>query len=109
MDDGFVRRYLPSTELDGLPLGEGVFLPCTAWLADTWCLMGDRVKARALFERLLSVRNDVGLLAEEYDPRAQRLLGNFRRPSRTSGLSTQPTIYPAREARRKIVCTASGA
>ena len=79
-------EYVPPTELDGLPLGEGVFLPCTAWLADTWCLMGDRVKARALFERLLSVRNDVGLLAEEYDPRAQRLLGNSRRPSRTWGL-----------------------
>ena len=91
MDDGFVRRYLPSTELDGLPLGEGVFLPCTAWLADTWCLMGDRVKARALFERLLSVRNDVGLLAEQYDPRAQRLLGNF--PQAFSHVGLVNTAY----------------
>jgi len=77
MEDGLVRRYTASTEVDGLPPGEGIFLACTFWLADNWHLMGDPAKARAIFEHLLTLRNDVGLLAEEYDPRARRLVGNF--------------------------------
>jgi GH15 family glucan-1,4-alpha-glucosidase len=78
--DGLVLRY-PETEeaaqVDGLPPGEGTFLLCSFWLADCLHLLGRDADARALFERLLSLRNDVGLLAEEYDTRAGRLLGNF--------------------------------
>ena len=75
--DGFVLRYRSNTEVDGLPPGEGVFLPCSFWLADSYTLQNRDAEARALFERLLSLRNDVGLLAEEYDPRACRQVGNF--------------------------------
>jgi GH15 family glucan-1,4-alpha-glucosidase len=77
--DGFVLRYSPeeSEHVDGLPRGEGVFLACTFWLADNYALDGRVDEARALFQRLLDIRNDVGLLAEEYDPIARRLLGNF--------------------------------
>jgi GH15 family glucan-1,4-alpha-glucosidase len=75
--DGFVARYTTKSDVDGLPPGEGVFLPCTFWLADNLALMGRLDEARALFERLLGLANDVGLLAEEYDPVAKRQLGNF--------------------------------
>ena len=75
--DGFVHRYAPEPEVDGLPAGEGVFLLCTFWLADCLALMDRRADARRTFERLLSVRNDVGLLSEMYDPARGRLLGNF--------------------------------
>ncbi len=77
MHDGFVRRYLTHEVEDGLPTGEGAFLACTFWLADYYAMAGRLDDARVLFERLLSVRNDVGLLAEEYDPIAKRQLGNF--------------------------------
>ena len=75
--DGLVARYQTVPELDGLPPGEGAFLACSFWLADNLALQGKQAEARALFERLLDVRNDVGLLAEEYDPGARRFLGNF--------------------------------
>ena len=75
--DGFVRRYSTDSAVDGLPPGEGVFLPCTFWMADNLALMGRVDEGRALFERLLGVANDVGLLSEEYDPVAKRQLGNF--------------------------------
>ncbi|MGH2933197.1 MAG: glycoside hydrolase family 15 protein [Gaiellaceae bacterium] len=75
--DGFVLRYRSDQGVDGLPPGEGVFLPCSFWLVDCLELVGRHDDAYALFERLLSLANDVGLLAEEYDPKAQRLLGNF--------------------------------
>lgn len=75
--DGLVMRYLTHEGVDGLPAGEGVFLACSFWLADNLVLQGRRREARALFERLLSLTNDVGLLAEEYDPRDRRQLGNF--------------------------------
>jgi GH15 family glucan-1,4-alpha-glucosidase len=75
--DGFVRRYDPDGFDDGIGGGEGAFMACSFWLADVWLLMGRRREARELFERLLAVRNDLGLLAEEYDPRDRRQLGNF--------------------------------
>jgi GH15 family glucan-1,4-alpha-glucosidase len=75
--DGFVMRYTTDSTVDGLPPGEGVFLPCTFWLADNLALMGRVDEARALFERLVGLTNDVGLLAEEYDPESRRQLGNF--------------------------------
>jgi GH15 family glucan-1,4-alpha-glucosidase len=75
--DGFILRYDTAGAEDGLPPGEGAFLACSCWLADNLLLQGRYDEARAIFERLLSIRNDVGLLAEEYDPRAKRQLGNF--------------------------------
>lgn len=75
--DGFVHRYDSRSEVDGLPPGEGVFLLCSFWLADNLELIGREAEARDLFERLLGLRNDVGLLSEECDPRTGRLLGNF--------------------------------
>jgi GH15 family glucan-1,4-alpha-glucosidase len=79
MVDGLVHRYPPegSQSVDGLPPGEGTFLACTFWLADNLVLMGRRDEALAIFERLLALRNDVGLLAEEFDPASGRQLGNF--------------------------------
>ena len=77
--DGLVYRYHPdkSSFVDGLPPGEGAFLPCSFWLVDCLYLMGRTKEARTLFEHLLEMRNDLGLLAEEYDPIAKRLLGNY--------------------------------
>jgi GH15 family glucan-1,4-alpha-glucosidase len=75
--DGLVRRYRTRETLDGLPRGEGAFLACTCWLADSLILMGRLKEARELFERVLALRNDVGLLSEQYDPVAKRLVGNF--------------------------------
>ncbi|UQU64435.1 glycoside hydrolase family 15 protein [Couchioplanes caeruleus] len=79
LKDGFVQRYTqhPDTDVDGLPPGEGAFLACTFWLADNYALMGRPEEAREVFERLLALRNDVGLLSEEYDTGARRLVGNF--------------------------------
>src|SRR5439155_19279021 len=67
LKDGFVARYPTKAEVDGLPPGEGTFLACSFWLADCLALMGRQADAQRLFERLLALRNDVGLLAEEYD------------------------------------------
>jgi GH15 family glucan-1,4-alpha-glucosidase len=75
--DGFVLRYRSEEGVDGLPAGEGAFLPCSFWLVDALALEGRHDEAAELFERLLGVRNDLGLLAEEYDPAERRLLGNF--------------------------------
>jgi GH15 family glucan-1,4-alpha-glucosidase len=78
LQDGLVLRYRTHHEgVDGLPPGEGVFLPCSFWLVDCYELIGRRAEAHALFNRLVGLANDVGLLAEEYDPAAKRLLGNF--------------------------------
>jgi GH15 family glucan-1,4-alpha-glucosidase len=77
-EDGFVHRYSQfDSDVDGLPPGEGAFLACTFWLADNYALAGREADARRTFERLLSLRNDVGLLAEEYDVAAGRQVGNF--------------------------------
>ena len=75
--DGFVARYLTHSGVDGLPPGEGAFLACSFWLVDNYVLQGRMVEAKALFERLAGLVNDVGLLAEEYDPVGRRQLGNF--------------------------------
>jgi GH15 family glucan-1,4-alpha-glucosidase len=75
--DGLVRRYNTEAANDGLPAGEGVFLACSFWLVDAYLMLGRRDEAIRLFERLLALRNDVGLLSEEYDPYAKRLIGNF--------------------------------
>jgi GH15 family glucan-1,4-alpha-glucosidase len=77
MQEGFVARYSTGSGVDGLPAGEGAFLLCTFWLADNLYLVGRREEAREVFERLLGLCNDVGLLSEEYDPKARRLVGNF--------------------------------
>lgn len=77
LKDGFVARYNTGSTVDGLPGDEGAFLACSFWLADNYILQGRHDDARALFDRLLAVRNDVGLLAEEYDPGARRQVGNF--------------------------------
>jgi GH15 family glucan-1,4-alpha-glucosidase len=77
MENGFVGRYTQDPAVDGLPHGEGTFLPCSFWLADNYELQGRHADAVRMFERLLNIRNDVGLLSEEYDPMAKRLLGNF--------------------------------
>jgi GH15 family glucan-1,4-alpha-glucosidase len=75
--DGLVLRYTTESGVDGLPPGEGMFLACSFWLVDNLVLQGRHEDARRLFDRLLGLRNDVGLLAEQYDPRARRMLGNF--------------------------------
>jgi GH15 family glucan-1,4-alpha-glucosidase len=99
MRDGFVQRYTqpPGDTVDGLPAGEGAFLACSFWLADNYALMGRRDEARELFERLLSLRNDVGLLSEEYDPKAGRLVGNF-----PQAFSHVPLIDTARNLARAV-------
>ena len=77
MDHGFVDRYTQDPSVDGLPHGENKFLACSFWLADNYILQGRYQDATRLFQRLLAIRNDVGLLSEEYDPVAKRQVGNF--------------------------------
>lgn len=89
--NGFVLRYRTEMGSDGLSPGEGAFLPCSFWLADNYAQQGRVVEAKAMFERLLALRNDVGLLAEEYDPRAKRQVGNY--PQAFSHLSLVNTAF----------------
>jgi GH15 family glucan-1,4-alpha-glucosidase len=77
LQDGFVRRYATEAGADGLPGTEGVFLACSFWLADNYALAGRVNEAEELFERLISLRNHLGLLSEEYDPKSHRQIGNF--------------------------------
>jgi GH15 family glucan-1,4-alpha-glucosidase len=86
MVDGFVRRYRTRPELDGLPRGEATFLLCSFWLADALVRLDRMKEAEDVFRRLLEVRNDLGLLAECYDPSARRLLGNFPQAFSHTGL-----------------------
>ena len=72
-----MQRYEATTGVDGLPPGEGAFLACSFWLVDNYALMGRRKDALRMFNRLRRLANDVGLYAEEYDPDARRMLGNF--------------------------------
>jgi len=96
--DGFVLRYNTEQSEDGLPPGEGAFLACSFWLADAYCLTGRMDDARALFERLLALRTDLGLLAEEYDVAAKRLVGNF--PQAFSHVALVNTAHNLARARK---------
>ncbi len=98
MADGFVKRYLTHDTDDGLPPGEGAFLACTFWLVDNLAMTGEIEEAEQIFERLLGLRNDVGLLAEEYDPVDGRLLGNF--PQALSHVGLVTSAYNIDRARR---------
>jgi len=106
MQDGFVKRYDTGNVSDGLPPGEGVFLPCSFWLADNLVLLNRHEEAQRLFERLLALRNDVGLLSEEYDPRAARLLGNF--PQSLSHIALVNTAHNLTHDRGPARARASG-
>jgi GH15 family glucan-1,4-alpha-glucosidase len=96
--DGLVARYHTHEAQDGLPTGEGVFLPCSFWLADAYALSGRLDDARKLFERLLQLQNDLGLLSEEYDPEAKRFVGNF--PQAFSHLALVNTAFTLGRAER---------
>lgn len=96
--DGFVERYDTEVTDDGLPPGEGVFLPCSFWLADAYVMCGRLEEAQNLFDRLLTLSNDVGLLAEEYDPATGRLVGNF--PQAFSHLSLVATACNLAHAKK---------
>jgi GH15 family glucan-1,4-alpha-glucosidase len=109
MADGFVLRYRTENVDDGLPSGEGAFLACSFWLVSALSILGRQADAKRLFDHLLELRNDIGLLAEEYDPRAKRQLGNFPQalshrldqcslrvqPHRQSGLAAR-AVFAAR-------------
>jgi GH15 family glucan-1,4-alpha-glucosidase len=95
-DDGFVYRYRAA---DGVPGGEGAFLACSFWLVDNLVLAGRREEARRLFERLVDLRNDVGLLAEEYDPARRRLVGNFPQAFSHVGLVNSACNLAAADSR----------
>lgn len=112
--DGFVLRYDTAQSEDGLPAGEGAFLACSFWLADVYAMCGRLEEANALFDRLLALSNDLGLLAEEYDVVEQRLVGNF--PQAFSHVAMLDTAYnlahkdkPAEQrSGQKVPATAEG-
>ena len=89
--DGLLLRYSPALSDDGLPGDEGVFLACSFWLADACIMLGRLDDAERLFDRLLSLRNDLGLLSEEYDVARRRLVGNF--PQGFSHIGLVNTAY----------------
>jgi GH15 family glucan-1,4-alpha-glucosidase len=97
--EGFVRRYATELALDGLPGDEAPFLACSFWLADAYAATGRMRDAEAMFERLLAIRNDLGLLAEEYEPKHGRLLGNFPQGFSHLALIHTATVLAAPEAR----------
>jgi GH15 family glucan-1,4-alpha-glucosidase len=101
--DGFVRRYEPSDAgVDGIGEPEGVFLPCSFWMVEALALAGRRREAEALFERLLGLANDLGLFAEEYDPTARRLLGNFPQAfTHLALVAAAHTLAPERSPNRR--------
>jgi GH15 family glucan-1,4-alpha-glucosidase len=99
MRDGLVERYRADDEnvdVDGLPPGEGVFLPCSFWLAAVLAKQGRYDEALELFERLLSLRNDLGLISEEYDPERKQLVGNF--PQAFTHMTLVETAYTLSDA-----------
>jgi len=102
MFDGLVMRYQTESGVDGLPPGEGAFLACSFWLADNYVLSGRLAAATRLFNRLAALANDVGLFAEEYDPRAKRMLGNFPQAfSHVALVNTALNLMHAHDARKK--------
>lgn len=102
VSDGFVMRYRTKADIDGLPPGEGAFLPCSFWLADAYILQGRHADACALFERLVSLCNDVGLLAEEYDPHGRRQVGNFPQAfSHLALIGTALSLYATGPVQRR--------
>ena len=106
--DGLVLRYSTATNVDSLPVGEGAFLACSFWLADIYVLTGRRSEAEALFERLLAMGNDVGLFAEEYDPRAKRMLGNFPQALTHMALVNTARLLSITEAEAKRAAARGG-
>jgi GH15 family glucan-1,4-alpha-glucosidase len=107
IEGGLVLRYRTDNGrgADGLPPGDGAFLPCSFWLADVYVQMGRREEAERLFEQLLALCNDVGLLSEEYDPRARRMLGNFPQAfSHLSLVNTAHNLTPAPESPARHRC-----
>ena len=103
--DGFVLRYDTEVTEDGLPAGEGAFLPCSLWLADAYVMLGRTGEAHALFERIVALANDVGLLAEEYDPRVGLLVGNF--PQAFSHIALINTAHNLTRAKKPVEQRAS--
>jgi GH15 family glucan-1,4-alpha-glucosidase len=100
MQDGFVARYNPATSVDGLRGSEGVFLACSFWMVDNYVLQHRLDDARKLFERLLAMRNDVGLLSEEYDVQERRQLGNFPQAfSHLALVNSAHNLTPGTEAK----------
>jgi GH15 family glucan-1,4-alpha-glucosidase len=94
--DGLVARYDNDEDVEGVPGREGMFLACSFWLADCHALSGRRARAQRLFERLLAIRNDVGLLAEQYDVHAKRMTGNFPQAfSHVSLIDTAHNLVPS--------------
>jgi GH15 family glucan-1,4-alpha-glucosidase len=89
--DGLVKRYDTTPPKDGLSPGEGLFLACSFWLADAYHMTGRDAEARTLLEKLLDLRNDLGLLSEEYAPKAGRLVGNF--PQAFSHVALVNTVH----------------
>jgi GH15 family glucan-1,4-alpha-glucosidase len=104
MVDGLVMRYSTDTNIDALPPGEGAFLPCSFWFVDALALSGRKSDATAMFERLLTLGNDLGLFAEEYDPRVPRMLGNFPQALTHMALinSARLLSMPQRRARKAV-------
>jgi GH15 family glucan-1,4-alpha-glucosidase len=101
--DGFVNRYRHREELDGLPPGEGAFLLCSFWMVQALAMMGRTQDATARFEKLLALRNDVGLLSEEYDPRGKRLLGNIPQAfSHTALINSASQLGAASTSRARV-------
>jgi GH15 family glucan-1,4-alpha-glucosidase len=108
MTDGLVRRYDTLDTEDGLPPGEGAFLACSFWLVDSLLLIGRLKDARELFERLLLLGNDVGLLSEEYDPHLRRLVGNFPQAlSHVALVNTAHNLMRAEKLRSQEPLTSS--
>jgi GH15 family glucan-1,4-alpha-glucosidase len=98
--EGFVMRYSTQEVKDTLPPGEGAFLACSFWLVDVYLLQGRLADAERLFRRLVGLRNEVGLLSEEYDPRSKRLVGNF--PQAFSHLALVNSAYNLTQARKPL-------
>jgi GH15 family glucan-1,4-alpha-glucosidase len=99
MADGFVLRYETDADVDGLPPGEGVFIACSFWLVDNYVLQGRLGEAEALFDRIVGIANDLGLLAEEYDPARKCFLGNF--PQAFSHVALVNSAFAIERARQR--------